>query len=296
MIRLSVIIPAFNAGTLIAEAVRSVGAEERRDIEILVVDDGSTDGSTAPLAALPAVRVLHQPNRGPGPARNLGIREARGELLGFLDADDLWLPGRVEALIGDRTRLPEADLYYSDYLIRNLATGIVRRQVCPEIAPPQAAAIAVLNPIGTSTVVARRAAVEAAGGFREDLRYAEDWDLWLRIAERGPLVRLAGIWAEHRERPGSLSGANPGALHSASEAVLAATLDRAPDVYGPVARRARANLECRSGIRFYRIQDYGRARRHLWRSILGGRLRPSVKYFLRALVGGAAGGGGALDR
>lgn len=290
MIRLSVIIPTYDAGPLIADAVASVGGGGRPDLEILVVDDGSTDGSPATVAALPGVRVLAQANRGPGAARNLGIREARGELIGFLDADDLWLPGRVDALFDGLARSPQDDLYYSDYLIRDLATGAVTHQVCPEIPPPQAASLAMFNPIGTSTVVTRRAAVVAAGGFRENLRYGEDWDLWLRIAERGRVVRLPGVWAEHRERPGSLTDANPGALYSASAAILAASLDRAPEIYGPVARRARANLECRSGIRFYNIRDYRRARRHLWRSFLAGRLRPSVGYLLRALVGGAGGG------
>jgi len=287
MIRLSVVIPAHNAGPLLAEAVRSVEAEGCLGVEILVVDDGSTDGSLETVRGMAAVRPLQQPNRGPGAARNLGLRQAQGEWVGFLDADDVWLPGRTERLLG--ADLPVADLLYSDHLIRDLATGAVRQKICPSLRAPAAVALAIHNPICTSTVVARRPALTAAGGFREDVRFAEDWDLWLRMAENGEVAQLAGVWAEHRERPGSLAGADRGELHRAQELVLAAALERRPALYRPVARAARAQLDCRSGIRSYRDRDYRRARRHLWRSVLGGRLRPSLKYLMRALAAGALG-------
>ncbi len=292
MIRLSVVIPTYDAGALLAEAVRSVGAGgaagvELGEIEILVADDGSTDGSPATVAGLPGVRVLSQPNRGPGAARNLGLEAARGEVVAFLDADDIWLPGRAARLVSGP--LPAADLLFSDYIVRDLARGASRPHACPDLGAPAAAAIAVHNPICTSTAVARRAALARAGGFRTDLRFAEDWDLWLRLAEAGPVAKLDGVWAEHRERPGSLAHAGRGELHAAQEAVLAAALAREPALYRDVARAARAHLECRSGIRSYRARDYRGARRHLWRSVLGGRIRPSLKYLVRALAAGAAG-------
>jgi hypothetical protein len=287
MIRLSVVIPTHNGGPLLAEAVRSVEADRSPGVEILVVDDGSTDRSLKTVRGMTGVRPFQQPNRGPGAARNLGLSEARGELIGFLDADDIWLPGRTERLLADD--LPVADLLYSDHLIRNLATGAVHRKACRRLDPPAAASLAIHNPICTSTVVARRAALAAAGGFREDLRFAEDWDLWLRMAENGEVAQLAGVWAEHRERPGSLAGADRGELHRAQELVLAEAIARQPALYRPVARAARAQLDCRSGIRSFRDRDYGVARRHLWRSVLGGRLRPSLKYLVRAIAAGAFG-------
>lgn len=290
MIRLSVVIPAYNAGALLAEAVRSVGAGGREDVEeveILVADDGSTDGSPETVAGLPGVRLLGQPNRGPGAARNLGLEAARGELVAFLDADDIWLPGRADRLLAGQ--LPAADLLFSDYVVRDLARGTARPHTCPDLGEPAATAIAVHNPICTSTAVARRAALARAGGFRTDLRFAEDWDLWLRLAEAGPVAKLDGVWAEHRERTGSLAHAGRLGLHAAQEVVLAAALARKPALYRGVARAARAHLECRSGIRAYRARDFGEARCHLWRSVLGGRLRPSLKYLVRALGAGAAG-------
>jgi glycosyltransferase involved in cell wall biosynthesis len=287
MIRLSVVIPTFEAGPLLAEAVRSVTAGAREDVETVVVDDGSTDGSADAVAASPGVVVIRQPNRGPGAARNQGLALARGEIVGFLDADDAWLPGRVAALLTPGTAesglIARADLVYSDYLVRSLRTGDVRRHACPPLAPPVATALALHNPICTSTVVARRAALLAAGGFREDLRFAEDWDLWLRVAERGPVAHVATPWAEHRERPGSLAEGNLEALHHAGEVVLAAAIARAPELYGSIARRARANLDLRSGVRAQRAGDVRMARRHLARAASGGRLRPTLKLLAATL-------------
>jgi glycosyltransferase involved in cell wall biosynthesis len=310
MIRLSVVIPAYNAGPLLVAAMGSVAAAERDDVEVIVVDDGSTDGSpAAAVAALAAaapsapapIQLLRQENRGPGAARNRGLAAARGEFAAFLDADDIWLPGRAAALLdpgsAESAALARADLIYTDYALRNLATGAVCARAVATLAPPVAPALACHNPICTSTVVARRAVLLAAGGFREDLRFAEDWDLWLRVAERWTIAHVAVAAVEHRERAGSLAGGNRGALHRAGELVLDAALARAPGLYRPVARAARANLELRSGVRALRAGDRGAARCHLARALLGGRLRPTLGLLTRACFGGGTPdpGGGTSD-
>src|SRR5690349_15888802 len=94
----SVIIPLYNKAPYLRRALESIASQTFADFEAIVVDDGSTDGSERIAAefADPRFRVLRQPNRGPGSARNLGIAEARGELLAFLDADDEWLPDFLE--------------------------------------------------------------------------------------------------------------------------------------------------------------------------------------------------------
>ncbi len=286
-LRLSVIIPAYNAGPWLAEAVRSVGDPPPPGVEVIVVDDGSTDLSPDALAGWPGVTVLRQPNAGPAAARNRGIAAARGELVAFLDADDRWLPGRTAALVAGP--LPVADFLYEDYRIVDVATGAVSTMLCPALPRGTAAAAPVLlrhNIISSTTVVAPRAAVTAAGGFREDLRLGEDWDLWLRLAERGTVAKLPGVWTEHRERAGSLTAAAAGEIHRAGERVLALALARRPELYLAVARRARADLECRTGMRAYRARDFLQARRHFLRAIAGGRWRPSASYFLRSLAAG----------
>jgi glycosyltransferase involved in cell wall biosynthesis len=285
-LRLSVIIPTYNSGPWLAEAVRSVGDPPPPGVEVIVIDDGSTDGSAEALAGWPRITVLQQPNAGPAAARNRGLAAARGEFVAFLDADDRWLPGRTAALVAGP--LPAADFLYEDYRIVDVATGAVGTMLCPALPAGAAAAPVLLrhNIISSSTVVAPRAALAAAGGFREDLRLGEDWDLWLRLAERGTVAKLPGVWTEHRERAGSLTAAAAGEIHRAGERVLAAALARRPELYRAVARRARADLECRSGMRAYRARDFLGARRHFLRAIAGGRWRPSASYFLRSLGAG----------
>ncbi len=288
MIRLSVIIPAFNAGSLLAEAVASVAAFLHDDVEVIVVDDGSTDGSAEVVATMRGVVALRQENQGPGAARNTGLAAARGEHVAFLDADDAWLPGRVDALLAtgspESQALARADLVYSDYVIRDLVRGTRRCHRCPPLVEPAACTILLHNPIGTSTVIARREAVLAAGGFRTDLRFAEDWDLWLKMAERGRVEHIANAWAEHRERKGSLAGGDFSLLHRAGEAVLEAAFERAPAVYRPVLVRARAGLDLRSGLRAYRARDFVRARDYFGRAVRGGQLRPGLKLYLASFL------------
>jgi glycosyltransferase involved in cell wall biosynthesis len=280
MIELSIIIPTYNAGSFLAEAVRSVG-ELDSACEILVVDDGSTDGSPATVAGLPGVQVLTQPNRGPGAARNRGIAAARGTLVAFLDADDRWLPGRLPDLLA-AAQQPDSDLFYSDYRIIKVETGAIR-DLCPDLGPNPALALFRHNPLATPATAVRRSAALAAGGFREDLRFGEDWDLWLRLAEAGKVAKLSGFAAECRERAQSLARAHVDELHRASEVVLAAALARRPDLYRAAAARARADLALRSGIRAYRARDFRRARGYFWRAVAGGRITPSARYLLQSL-------------
>jgi glycosyltransferase involved in cell wall biosynthesis len=281
MIELSVVIPAYNAGSMLREALRSVG-DPGPTGEILVVDDGSTDGSAAIVAGAPGVQVLTQANRGPGAARNRGIAAARGGLVAFLDADDRWLPGRTAALLA-AAHAPTADLLVADYKVRNMERGVLREVTCPDFGAGAVPALFRHNVLATSAVAARRAAIVEAGGFREDLRFGEDWDLWLRLAERGPVAKLPGFAAEYQERKGSLAGGDVDRLHEASEAVMAAALDRRPDLYRPLERAARADLALRSGLRAYRSGDFHRARGYFWQSIRGGRLTPSGRYLLQSL-------------
>lgn len=182
--------PAHNAVAFVGEALRSALEQTFDDLEIVVVDDGSTD-ATADLAASfgDVVRVVRQPNRGPGAARNHGIREARGRFIAFLDADDLWdadmVRSQVEALRADPALgLVFTNCWYTD-----------GRRLVPVVRTAQRIAHSGLvfarllheNFIVTSTVMARRECLEAAGGFDEDLPVSEDYDLWLRLCRTYPV-------------------------------------------------------------------------------------------------------------
>ena len=190
MTAVSVVIPTFNRRSLVLEAVRSALDQTASAVEVVVVDDGSTDGTAEALRPLAGtIRVLHQPNRGVASARNLGIREARGELIGFLDSDDLWDPRFLEATTGHLRRHPQLAMVSTGW--KSLASG--RRY--PQVREPLLQGdlyprLMSMRLVRTSTVLARRDVLLAAGGFDESLEMAEDLDLWLRLARRHAIAFL----------------------------------------------------------------------------------------------------------
>lgn len=296
MVQLSVVIPTYNAGALLARAIASVAADGRADVEIVVVDDGSTDGGASAVAHLPGVRVLRQENRGPGAARNRGVAEARGQLVAFLDADDVWLPGRLGMILApDRVAGGGPLIAYCDYLLHYIEARITQPVRCRHLDPPAAANLLLRNSISTSTVVARRDALLAAGGFLEDVRYAEDWDLWLRMLERGPSVKLPGIWMRKSNRPGTLGQGDPWYLHRVQQRIIDRAVARRPDLYRRVSDAALTNVDLRTGIRLYRAGAFRDAQHMLLKALAGGCWSPTWKHLLRASLRRFAGDRAGAD-
>jgi len=165
----SVVIPAYNAERYIGETLESVLAQTYRDFEVVVVDDGSTDGTREIVRGYgEPVRLVEQPNSGPAAARNRGVREARGEFIAFIDADDLWLPEKLAlqvplfddeevGLVSCRVQLVDGSGRPHPTYEREKVSGWAFEKLLEG------------NFIGTSTVVARREALEGAGLFPEDL-------------------------------------------------------------------------------------------------------------------------------
>jgi glycosyltransferase involved in cell wall biosynthesis len=212
----SVIIPTYNRAALVTEAVASVKAQTFQDLEILVVDDGSTDDTAAALAPWEDVRLLRQPRRrGVAAARNLGAAAARGEWLAFLDSDDLWLPeklARQMAYLGERPGLLlcQTDEIWVRHGVR-VNKPASHRKVAGRIFLPSLTRCMV----SPSAVVLHRRLLADHDGFDEDLPAAEDYDLWLRLSWRyqvglveAPLIikrgghadQLSGQWGLDRFR------------------------------------------------------------------------------------------------
>jgi teichuronic acid biosynthesis glycosyltransferase TuaG len=191
----SVIMPAYNAGRHVAESVRSVLGQTYADWELVVVDDGSTDGTAGVVKGLAArdarIRYVRRENGGQAAARNTGLGEARGRLVAFLDADDLWLPGKLSAQVALMEERG-VDLVYTDGYIFSDG-GEVSPDERFNILPGEARgeemfrALFALNRIGTLSVLVRREALDAVGRFDESRAYqnCEDYDLWLRLAKWG---------------------------------------------------------------------------------------------------------------
>ncbi len=224
MTEISIIIPARDAAAWLPRAILSVGPRE--DAEILVVDDGSTDATACVLARLARhdarLRVLRGEGRGPAAARNLGLAQARGGLVAFLDADDRWRLQKLDTQAAFHAAHPGMGFSFTDYRHRlpggedrgpcfafwprfaALAAG----QAAPFLVPGARDALLAENVVGTSTVMARTALLRELGGFDEGLRQAEDWDLWLRMAGRAPVGCLPRALTDYTmHRPGNLSAA-----------------------------------------------------------------------------------------
>ena len=195
MPRVSVIIPVFNAARTIEQALASVRAQSFADLEIVAVDDGSTDDSVEILRRFAgAVKILQQKNRGPSAARNLGIANSSGEFLGFLDADDWWMPDLLAKMLPAMERDPECVLAYCDLQLVDsvgapLNTSLMR--VRSDRAPTVKDMLDTLWPIMPSGALIRRRALDAVGGFPEALRAFEDVYLWLLLREQGSFAYVA---------------------------------------------------------------------------------------------------------
>src|SRR5918996_6415507 len=190
----SVVIPVFNGERFIGEAIRSVLGQTFRDLEIIVVDDGSTDRTASAVCQFPApVSYYRQENSGAGVARNFGVSVARGEWIAFLDADDLWYPPKLTVQMEHVKKCPEADFFYGDMdaVDENgnvIAEGLLRRELERREKKDRSNLIGLVfghRPFPRpSTVLLRREVFLGAGGFNPTFRKSnhEDFDLFARVA------------------------------------------------------------------------------------------------------------------
>lgn len=251
----SAIIPTFNRERTVARSVRSALAQTYGNLEVIVVDDGSSDGTLDALREFEGrIVVLQQPNGGPSKARNLGASKASGEILAFLDSDDEWLPDKIEKQV----RIMQAFGTSMACCICNALTTGEREVVAKTsfglagLAPPFQEAL-LTNPVEVlvSTFVLfnqvaaiRREAFEAVGGFDETLRLLEDYELSLRIATLGPWgVLREALVLKHEDTVGIGVAAmrdelkHLGAQQRAFEAILANPLLQRPAIRGPLTRK-----------------------------------------------------------
>ena len=198
----SVVIPTHNSGALLERALGSVYAQTFRDFEIIVVDDASTDDTSERMQRhLDRVRYIKQDHAGSAVARNRGILVSQGEYIAFLDADDLWLPEKLERQIELAKRHPNASLIYSDFyrgegeeIARD--SGLRARKFW--VAGQEFKSLLRQNFIHTSSVVTRKEALADAGIFDPNLINAQDWDLWIRLAAAGNVVFVDEVLSYYR--------------------------------------------------------------------------------------------------
>jgi glycosyltransferase involved in cell wall biosynthesis len=189
--RVSVIIPTYNRGWTIGEAVDSVLAQDYREFELIVVDDGSTDNTPEILDAYGGtIKVFRQENKGVSAARNRGIAEASGRFIAFLDSDDLWLPQKLSRQVEFFNTIPDALICQTEeiWIRSGVRVNPKKRHRKPSgmIFEPSLA----LCLVSPSAVMIRPSLLEIVGNFDETLTACEDYDLWLRISCRFPVYRI----------------------------------------------------------------------------------------------------------
>jgi len=199
----SVVVPLFNKGPYVTRCLESICRQTFGDFEVVVVDDGSTDGSGSVAEGLedPRVRVIRQPNRGVGAARNRGISESAGALVAFLDADDEWEPGFLEAIAGLAGRYPQAGIFATGYRRCygsrfDKETTVAARAADPaRLITNYFAFVQSGDFVTSSNIAIPRKVLEQVGTFVEGLPLGEDVHLWARIALRYPIAHDARILA-----------------------------------------------------------------------------------------------------
>jgi glycosyltransferase involved in cell wall biosynthesis len=198
--RCSVVIPARNAAAHLREAITSVHRQSTPPTEVVVVDDGSSD-DTARIATEHGARVVRLPtSMGPSHARNRGIAEAQGDLIAFLDADDVWLPGHLEASVALLNECP-AGLCFAPVRVFGTVNTLVVPPCESGRAMDMTEALLEENFIVQSSVVVRRNVLPAVGAYDESLRLAEDYDLWLRLSGTVDFAMIATATVMRRLHP-----------------------------------------------------------------------------------------------
>jgi glycosyltransferase involved in cell wall biosynthesis len=245
----SVIVPCYNGAAFLEETLRSALAQSYAQVEVVVVDDGSTDSSPEIARRFP-VRYIRQPNRGLCEARNVGIRESKGDYLVFLDADDRLKPRAIEAGLRALSQRPDCAMTVGDHVFIAADGGYLASSAKECSTHSHYEALLKSNFIEMiASVLFRRSIFDELGGFDATLRVAEDYELYLRIARALPICCHAAIVAEYRKH-GTNTSRN-------SELMLTTTLQVLKDQAKYLGNDAGRLIAFHEGVRSWRKQ-YGR--------------------------------------
>jgi glycosyltransferase involved in cell wall biosynthesis len=308
----TVVIPLYNKAADVERTVRSVLAQSQPDFEVIVVDDGSTDGGGDVVRGIGdgRIRVIRQENAGVSAARNRGLAEAATDLVALLDADDEWRPDFLRTVLKLRNRFPQAGLWATGYGLAPREGGALKQPQFRGVPTnPEGGLIddffVCLRkdcPVCSSNVLGRRAIFEEVGGFAVGETLSEDWDMWARIALRYPIAFVPAVQAVYR-----LDASNRAMLgqrYSGAETCLARTLREAlargrfdyttreqvaAILSGHLSRVAKACMAAGRGERARELlaeaRGYHAGKSHWRRLWLRSYLGPGVNRVLRAFRG-----------
>lgn len=288
---LSVIITAYNEGDYIIEAVRSVQCQTFADLNIILVDDGSTGHTKEVIDSLanePRLRIIRQANQGPSVARNVGLQAAASKYVGFLDGDDLWYPDKASSHIEILEQDASIDLTYSWWRFIDENGRDTGRRTRSNRNPIRLEDLIKQNSLGsTSNIIARRDALVAAGLFDPNLRGAEDMEFWIRVARLRPgnIRCVPKVLFDYRVRQGQLTK-NWQEMFHYWEKVIAKVRNLEPELVAAVEHEAYANAKRYQAYLAYEANDYPASRRLLFEALRRkpGFLLDSASFFTIAAI------------
>ncbi|MBA3345742.1 MAG: glycosyltransferase [Gemmatimonadales bacterium] len=263
----TVVMAAYNVGPFVTDAIRSVLSQTYVAFELLVIDDGSTDDTGDRVAGIrdPRLRLIQQANAGLSAARNTGIAHGTGELIAFIDGDDVWLPDKLARQVAYLRAHPEADLTFAWSRIVDEGgrdTGRTSARVSGVVSFERLFA---LNVVGNgSAVVLRRDVLDRAGTFDEQLRAEEDHDVWLRVSLLRPdnVHCVPEVLSLYRMRVGQMSK-DWRRMETAWHRLLDKMRALAAQRVAPVETEARSRMYRYLAYIAYEGQEYAQAAAHL---------------------------------
>ncbi|EAW35911.1 glycosyltransferase [Lyngbya sp. PCC 8106] len=242
MPQISIIIPVYNGATTIQATIDSVLKQTFSDFELIIVNDGSTDSTLEIISQYRdrRLQVLSYPHAGASATRNRGLKQASGEYIAFLDADDLWTPDKLEAQLNALQTHPKAAVAYSwtDFLDEAGSWRQAGRHTTVNGEPYAAMLLYNFIESGSNPLI-RRDALDDVGGFDESLSGGQDWDLYLRLAARYLFVNVPAVQIFYRIRNNSISS-NITRQEQQVVKVLNRAFSQAPDSLQPLKQKSLA--------------------------------------------------------
>jgi glycosyltransferase involved in cell wall biosynthesis len=268
---ISVVIPAFNAEPFVRDAIESVLRQSYSPIECVVVDDGSFDGTGDAVAQYGGrVRLISQQNHGVARARNRGAAEGRGELLAFLDADDVWLPERLAMQARALRRGAAVAVLCAATEVDRYLRPIVERRVTPKPLPETMLLQQGSLVSCSSNMLIKHSTFDEIGGFHHALSVSADWDFLLRLLEVGALEYVDEPLVLYRRHVGNMSTDIPRMARDMSIAYREA-FARQPGL-APIRRQAYARLHWMLAGSSYNTHKWSASVRHIGKALF---YRPS---------------------
>lgn len=278
MSMVSVIIPAYNQGHYLGEAVQSVLDQTYQDFEVIIVDDGSADNTREVAESFfdPRICYIYQDNRGLSAARNAGIRNATGSFITFLDSDDLFLPESLTLLVTVLESEPEIGFVAGQTILFDDSGHRLGTIASPTKPLDDSSQLLLGNPLAVGSMLLRRSWLDKVEPFDENLRAYEDWDMWLRLAKAGCLMK----WIEQPVFLYRVHGAQMtregGRLRTATLAVLDKIYsdpEELPESWRVIRDRVYSHAYLRATAQAYRAGAFARAQADLTDAV---RLNPDL--------------------